>query len=506
MKKKVIVIGSGIGGLSTAILLAKKGYEVTVLEKNESFGGRGGVFSAKGFQFDMGPSWYLMPDVFEHFFSLIGENIKDYFTLKRLDPSYKIWLEGQKNPIKMTSDLKRDAQLFESYEPGVMQKINVYLKEAAAKYNISKNTFIYKPFNNVLDFFDRQTLFLWTKFSVISSFHKHIATYVKHPTIRKILQYPLLFLGTSPYKAPAVYSLMNHIDFEMGVFYPMGGMTKIFESMYSIAKKNGVQFRFNTAVEKIIIENKKAVGIATNEAKFSADIVVSNADYQFTEMHLLDKKNRQFSEKYWNSRILAPSGFILYLGIDKQFDSLQHHNLFFAEKWKEGFEAIFKGKTLPKSPSYYICAPSKTDPSVAPEGCENLFVLVPTSTNLKLDETTIHKYRDKIIKHMSETMDLEGLEDHIIFERVFTGDNFSELYNAYKGTALGLAQNLMQTSVFRPKTASTKVKNLYFTGANTNPGIGVPMCLISSQIVYKRIHGIAHGRPLSAEDTKFNVN
>jgi phytoene desaturase len=222
-------------------------------------------------------------------------------------------------------------------------------------------------------------------------------------------------------------------------------------------------------------------------------------------MQLLDKKNRQFSKAYWDSRTMAPSGFILYLGVEKQFDSLKHHNLFFAEKWKEGFEAIFKGKSLPESPSYYICAPSKTDSSVAPEGCENLFVLVPTTTNLKLDETTIKTYRDKIIKHMSKTMKLEGLEDHIVFERIFTGRDFSSLYNAYKGTALGLAQNLMQTAVFRPKTKSTKLKNLYFTGANTNPGIGVPMCLISSQIVYKRIHGIVHGRPLSVEDTKFKI-
>lgn len=505
MKKNVIVIGSGVGGLSIAILLAKKGYQVTVLEKNVTFGGRGGVFSAKGFQFDMGPSWYLMPDIFEHFFSLIGENTKDYFKLKRLDPSYKIWLEEQEKPVEMTSDLKRDALLFESYEPGVMKKINIYLKEAAAKYNISKNTFIYKPFNTVFDFIDRQTLFLWTKFSVISSFDKHIASYVKHPIIRKILQYPLLFLGTSPYKAPAVYSLMNHIDFEMGVFYPMGGMTKIFESLHSIANKNGVKFMFNTEVEKILVENKKAVGVQANKEKLKADIVISNADYHFTEMHLLDPKNRQFSKKYWNSRIMAPSGFILYLGIDKQFDSLKHHNLFFAEKWKEGFEAIFNGNTLPENPSYYICAPSKTDPSVAPKGCENLFVLVPTSTSLTLDKTTIKTYRDKILAHMSQTMHLEGLEDHIIFERIFTGHDFSELYNAYKGTALGLAQNLMQTAVFRPKTTSTKVKNLYYTGANTNPGIGVPMCLISSQIVYKRIHGIKHGRPLSAEDTKFET-
>src|SRR6056300_532882 len=238
MDKNVIIIGSGAGGLSSAILLAKKGYDVTVIEKNDSFGGRGGVFTAKGFQFDMGPSWYLMPDIFEHFYSLVGENINDYFSLKRLDPSYKIWFEEQKNPIEMTSDLKKDAKLFESYEPGVMKKINVYLKEAAAKYNISKNTFIYKPFDTVLDFFDSKTIFLWTKFSVVSSLHKHIAKYVKNPLIRKILQYPLLFLGTSPYKAPAVYSLMNHIDFEMGVFYPMGGMTKIFETLYSIAKKN----------------------------------------------------------------------------------------------------------------------------------------------------------------------------------------------------------------------------------------------------------------------------
>ena len=503
MKTKVIVIGAGAGGLSTAILLAKKGYDVTVVEKNASFGGRGDVFSAKGFQFDMGPSWYLMPDIFEHFFSLVGENISDYLDLKRLDPSYKIWFEEHPKPVEMTSDLERDSKIFESFEPGVMKKINIYLKEAAAKYNISKQTFIYKPFNSVFDFIDKRTIFLWTKFSVISSFHKHIASFVKHPLLRKILQYPLVFLGTSPYKAPAVYSLMNHIDFEMGVFYPMGGMTKVFKAFYDIAKKNGVKFIFNTPVNKILVENKKAIGVSTTKGKHMADIVVSNADYQFTEMQLLDKKYRQFSEKYWSSRTMAPSGFILYLGIKKQFKELVHHNLFFAKQWKESFEAIFKGQKLPQSPSYYICAPSKTDPSVAPKGCENLFVLVPTATNLTLDEKTIKNYRDKIIKHITVTMKTKGLEENIVFERIFTGHDFSSIYNAYKGTALGLAQNLTQTAVFRPKTKSVKLNNLYYTGANTNPGIGVPMCLISSQIVYKRIHGITHGRPLSNEDTKF---
>ena len=503
MKTKVIVIGAGAGGLSTAILLAKKGYDVTVVEKNASFGGRGDVFSAKGFQFDMGPSWYLMPDIFEHFFSLVGENISDYLDLKRLDPSYKIWFEEHPKPVEMTSDLERDSKIFESFEPGVMKKINIYLKEAAAKYNISKQTFIYKPFNSVFDFIDKRTIFLWTKFSVISSFHKHIASFVKHPLLRKILQYPLVFLGTSPYKAPAVYSLMNHIDFEMGVFYPMGGMTKVFKAFYDIAKKNGVKFIFNTPVNKILVENKKAIGVSTTKGKHMADIVVSNADYQFTEMQLLDKKYRQFSEKYWSSRTMAPSGFILYLGIKKQFKELVHHNLFFAKQWKESFEAIFKGQKLPQSPSYYICAPSKTDPSVAPKGCENLFVLVPTATNLTLDKKTIKNYRDKIIKHITVTMKTKGLEENIVFERIFTGHDFSSIYNAYKGTALGLAQNLTQTAVFRPKTKSVKLNNLYFTGANTNPGIGVPMCLISSQIVYKRIHGITHGRPLSNEDTKF---
>tara|TARA_B100001093_G_scaffold317845_1_gene303236 strand:- start:559 stop:2091 length:1533 start_codon:yes stop_codon:yes gene_type:complete len=503
VKTKVIVIGAGAGGLSTAILLAKKGYDVTVVEKNASFGGRGDVFSAKGFQFDMGPSWYLMPDIFEHFFSLVGENISDYLDLKRLDPSYKIWFEEHPKPVEMTSDLERDSKIFESFEPGVMKKINIYLKEAAAKYNISKQTFIYKPFNSVFDFIDKRTIFLWTKFSVISSFHKHIASFVKHPLLRKILQYPLVFLGTSPYKAPAVYSLMNHIDFEMGVFYPMGGMTKVFKAFYDIAKKNGVKFIFNTPVNKILVENKKAIGVSTTKGKHMADIVVSNADYQFTEMQLLDKKHRQFSEKYWSSRTMAPSGFILYLGIKKQFKELVHHNLFFAKQWKESFEAIFKGQKLPQSPSYYICAPSKTDPSVAPKGCENLFVLVPTATNLTLDEKTIKNYRDKIIKHITVTMKTKGLEENIVFERIFTGHDFSSIYNAYKGTALGLAQNLTQTAVFRPKTKSVKLNNLYFTGANTNPGIGVPMCLISSQIVYKRIHGITHGRPLSNEDTKF---
>ena len=501
MGKQVIIIGSGAGGLSSAILLAKQGYEVTVVEKNSSYGGRGSVFSAQGFQFDMGPSWYLMPDIFEHFYALVGEDIKDHFTLKRLDPSYKIWFGEQDEPVEMTSDLKRDSLIFESFEPGVMKKINIYLKEAAAKYNVSKNTFIYKPFNTVFDFIDRKTIFLWTKFSVISSFHKHIAHYVKHPIVRKILQYPLVFLGTSPYKAPAVYSLMNHIDFEMGVHYPMGGMTQVFKSMYQIALKHGVKFHFDTPVDQILIQDKMVRGIKTAHGKvLKADIVVSNADYHHTEMNLIAKPYRQFSKRYWQSRSIAPSGFIIYLGLKKQYDTLVHHNLYFTDKWKESFEAIFDKTELPENPSYYVCTPSKTDPGVAPEGHENLFVLVPTSTGLKLDKPTIVAYRDKILKHMGQTMNLPGLEDNIVYQRIFTGSDFASMYHAFKGTALGLAQNLMQTAVFRPKTKSSKVKNLYFVGANTNPGIGVPMCLISAQIVFKRIHGIKHGRPLTPQD------
>ena len=503
MSKRVLVIGSGTGGLATAILLSKKGYDVTVIEKNESFGGRGGVFKVKGFQFDMGPSWYLMPDIFEHFFSLIGENISDHFHLKRLEPSYKIWLEELSKPIVMTSDIDKDSLTFESLEPGVMKNIKIYLHEAKRKYEISKNTFIYKPFNNIFDLIDKSTIFLWSKFSVISSLNKHINLFVKSPIIQKILQYPLLFLGTSPYKAPAVYSLMNHIDFKMGVFYPMGGMTKIFESMYSIAKKNGVKFIFNTPVKKIIVDGKKAVGVIVNNKTISSDIIVSNADYHFTETYLLDRKYRQFSKNFWNSRTLAPSGFILYLGIKKKYKELEHHNLFFSSNWKKSFSQIFYNENLPKNPSYYICAPSRTDISVAPKGCENLFVLVPTATNLKLNDDMIKKYRKKIILHMTKTMNLKGLEKNIIFERIFTGDNFSKYYNAFKGTALGLSQNLMQTAIFRPKTKSSKVKNLYYVGANTNPGIGVPMCLISAQIVYKRINGITHGKPLSNFDTNF---
>ena len=504
MSKRIVIIGAGAGGLSTAILLAKSGYDVTVMEKNNSYGGRGSVFYEKGFQFDMGPSWYLMPDIFEHFFDLIGENIHEHLNLKRLDPSYKIWLEEEDKPIEMTSDLKRDAEVFEFYQPGVMSNLKKYLEEAAAKYKVSKNSFIYKPFNSILDFFDKKTIFLWTKFSVISSFHKHIADFVKHPILRKILQYPLVFLGTSPYKAPAVYSLMNHIDFEMGVYYPMGGMTTVFKTLFKIAKANGVEFLFNTPVEQIAVQNSKVVGVKTTGNQMHlCDIVVSNADYHHTEVSLLEKQYRQFSKWYWKSRTVAPSGFILYLGLNKQYDNLVHHNLFLTDKWKASFEAIFNSKKLPENPSYYVCTPSKTDPKVAPQGCENLFVLVPTASDLELNQQTLHNYRNKIIAHMTQTMKLDGLNDSIIFERLFTGKDFSKLFNAFKGTALGLAQNLSQTAAFRPKTKSRKVKDLYFVGANTNPGIGVPMCLISSQIVYKRIHGIKHGKPLSAEDTKF---
>lgn len=497
MTKKIIVIGSGAGGLGVSILLAKAGYDVTVVEKNESSGGRGSKFSAQGFQFDMGPSWYLMPDVFQQFFELVGEKTTDYFQLKKLSPSYRIWFEGDNQPLDLFSDLEKDAPTFEKLEPGVMKKLKKYLAEAGAKYEISNHHFIYKPFNSILDFLDKKIMFLGTKYTVFSSFESHLRKFVSDKRLRKILQYPLVFLGTSPYKAPAVYSLMNHVDFDMGVFYPMGGMTKVFEALHAIAKKNGVKFLFNAPVKKILIQDKQATGILLEDGtQMMADSVVSNADYHFTETQLLSPEHRQFSDKYWDKQIVAPSGFLMYLGCNKKFPSLTHHNLFFAEKWKESFDEIFTPKDLPSSPSYYVCAPSVTDKEVAPEGKENLFVLVPVAAGLDYTPEMIATYRKKILNHMTETLGLEGLEESIIYERIFTGQDFSARYNAIKGTALGLAQNLMQTAVFRPKTQSKKISNLYYTGASTNPGIGVPTCLISAQVAFKRIQGIKHPRPL----------
>lgn len=497
MNKKVVVIGSGIGGLGAAGLFAKKGYQVTVLEKNSNFGGRANVFEHEGFRFDMGPSWYLAPDLFEHFFELVGEKVSDHLDLARLEPSYRIFFKDSDENVDIHSNIAKDAATFEAIEPGAGENLKKYLEQSEYQYSVATQHFMYKNYDTIFDFFNKRVMTEGQKLSVFSKMHKFVSKFFKTRKLQQIMEYTMVFLGTSPYEAPALYNLMSHMDFNQGVFYPKGGFYELIKALVAIAEKNGAVMRSNSEVSEIVVEKGKTTGVKLADGEFlQADIVISNADMWFTETKLLEKNSRSYSERYWKKRIMAPSAFIMYLGVKEKLPSLIHHNLLFSKDWRKNFDDIYKDPRLPDEPSLYICAPSVTDADTAPAGKENLFVLVPIASGLAISEEEKEAYADKILNLIASEMEIPNLKDKIEYRRIYTVDNFAADYNSFRGSALGLAHNLWQTAIFRPKNQSKKVKNLYYVGAGTNPGIGTQICLISAELVYKRIHGITSAEPL----------
>lgn len=497
-KEHAVIIGSGLGGIATAILLAKSGMHVDVYEKNATLGGRANVFEVDGFRFDMGPSWYLMPDIFEQFFNLIDEDIREHLPLQKLSPSYRVFFKDEDEPqvVDIFSDFERDKQTFEKLEVGSSEKLKTYLQQAKKQYNTAVERFIHRNYNTIFDFLTPEIVKAGIQLSVFKKMDQFVRRYFSSDKVQKIMQYPLVFLGSSPYNTPALYSIMSHIDFSMGVYYPKDGIYAIVETLVRIAKKHGVTFHTNAPITRIVVEQGKATGVEVNGQTVMADYVISNADPEFTERALLEPSQRDHKASYWESRTLAPSAFIMYLGVKDCIPSLTHHNLLFSKDWKKNFGEIFDSPAWPNDPSLYICAPSKTDTTVAPENHENLFVLVPIAAGLK-DTTEVREaYADKMLHLISTEMDIPNLKDRIVYQRIFTVSDFQKEYHSYKGTALGLAHTMKQTAVFRPNNVSKKVQNLYYAGANTNPGIGMPMCLISAQLVYKRIKNISSPEPL----------
>ncbi|QYO66659.1 phytoene desaturase family protein [Leptolyngbya sp. 7M] len=499
MSKKVVVIGAGIGGLGTAGLFAKKGYEVTLLEKNANLGGRANIFEAEGFRFDMGPSWYLAPDLFEHFFDLMGERLEDHLDLVRLSPSYRIFFTGDPTPLDIHSDISIDSATFERIESGSSEKLQAYLRQSEYQYEVATQHFMYKNYDTVFDFFNRRVMTEGQKLSVFSKMHSFVSKFFKTKKLQQVMEYTMVFLGTSPYEAPALYNLMSHMDFNQGVFYPQGGFYELIRALARVAEKNGAKLRTNSPVAQILVENGVTRGVRlVGDEIVPADIVISNADIQFTETRLLEPKWQTYKQKYWDKRVMAPSAFIMYLGVNKKMPCLIHHNLLFSEDWRKNFDNIYKDPRLPDEPSLYVCAPSVTDPSVAPEGKENLFVLVPIASDLRITEEEKDAYSEKVLAIMEEQMNLPGLREKIEYKRIYTVDDFAADYNAFKGTALGLAHTIWQTAIFRPNNKSKKVKNLFYVGAGTNPGIGTQICLISAELVYKRVHGIKSAGPMES--------
>ena len=474
------MIGGGFGGLSTACYLAGAGADVTLLEKNEQLGGRASRLEVDGFRFDMGPSWYLMPDVFERFFGHFGHEPSDYYELERLDPHYRIFFKDG-DQVDMVPDLAENRKTFESYEPGAAERFDEYLEKSKKNYEVGMEHFVYEDRNSISDFMDWNVAKNARGLSLIGSMQDHVEKYFEHPKLQQIMQYTLVFLGGAPNNTPALYNLMSHVDFNMGVYYPENGVGGVVDGVVELGEELGIDFR--TGAPAAEIKGREGAFAVRTEGgeEFYSDYVVSDADYRHTEMELLDEQKRQYDADYWDSRTYAPSAFLLYLGVEGDVDPLAHHSLVLPTEWDPHFEKIFDDPAWPDDPAYYLCVPSQTDDEVAPEGHSNLFALVPIAAGLEDTPELRQKYRDLVLDDIAANTGVD-LRDRIVVEEQFCVNDFADRYNSTQGTALGLAHTLRQTALFRPSHRSSAVDGLYFTGSFTTPGIGVPMCLISGQL------------------------
>jgi phytoene desaturase len=482
MRKKVLVIGSGFAGLSAATHLAAAGYSVCILEKNGVPGGRARKFETAGFLFDMGPSWYWMPDVFDQYFERFGKKVADYYSLQRLDPSYRIWF-GPNDRMDVPANMEALEDLFESYEPGSAANLRKFLKEAEYKYQVGMKDFVQKPSLSILEFADWRLVSSVFRLQMFTSISTHLRKLFRQEKLIKLLEFPVLFLGATPENTPALYSLMNYADMQLGTWYPRGGMFKIVEGMVSLATELGVDLHLNQEVVAIETDrdNIRVVKTATG-AIFEADIVVGTADYHHLDTALLPPNKRNYSDKYWNTRTMAPSCLLYYVGVNKRLKNLIHHNLFFDTDFSLHASEIYENPKWPTQPLFYVSVPSITDPTVAPEGHENLFILIPVAPDLE-DTPEIRERYFGLVMERLEQLTGQSIADSIVYKRSFAQDDFVKDYHAFKGNAYGLANTLLQTAFLKPKLKSKRLNNLYFAGQLTVPGPGVPPALISGHIV-----------------------
>ncbi|MEY3083966.1 MAG: hypothetical protein RL037_146 [Bacteroidota bacterium] len=484
MKKKVTVLGAGVSSLSAASFLAKNGYDVTVLEKNPTIGGRARQFKEKGFVFDMGPSWYWMPDVFERFYNEFGYTTSDFYELKRLDPSYRVYWPD-KSYTDVPASMEELEEWFESLEKGSAKNLRKFLIDAKYKYDVGINDLVHKPSLSLFEFLDKRVLTGLFSMHLLSSFSSYIRKYFKHPKILSLLEFPVLFLGAMPNETPALYSLMNYADISLGTWYPMGGMYKFIEAFERIAKEQGVTILTNSEVTGFTYENDVALSAKVNGKDFYSDIFISGADYQHTDRKLLNG-NANYSEEYWHKRTMAPSSLLFYVGVNKKLNNLQHHNLFFDESLEDHGKEIYKDPKWPTKPLFYLSVPSVTDPSAAPEGMENMFFLIPIAPDLEDNEETRERYFNMLLKRLN---DLTGndVSNSIVYKRSFCISDFKKDYHAFKGNAYGLANTLRQTAILKPRLKNKHLKNFFYTGQLTVPGPGVPPSIISGEVVAKHI-------------------
>lgn len=481
MSRSALVIGAGFAGISAAAALAKRGFDVTVVEKNATPGGRARVLRENGYVFDMGPSWYWMPDVFEQWFAQFGHQVSDHYDLVRLDPSYQV-IFGDEDAWSVPADGSALRAFFEQVEPGAGAQLERFLSEAGVKYELGMRELVHRPSLSWGEYAHPRLITGILRSAVFRSLRAHVADHFRDPRLRKLMEFPVLFLGATPARTPALYSLMNYADMALGTWYPMGGMGRIVEGMVRVAEAQGVRFLYDHPVDLILVENGRTVGVRTRGGELKADVVVAGADYHHVDQHLLPAEARTYSPAYWNKRVMAPSSLLFYLGFDTRLKKVLHHNLFFDEDLDRHAQQIYDAPQWPSRPLMYVSAPSVTDPGIAPQGHENVFALIPIAPGLPDEPEVRQRYLDLVLDRLSRHTG-QDLRRHLVHRRSYCINDFEQDYNAFKGNAYGLANTLRQTAVLKPRMKSRKVAGLYFTGQLTVPGPGVPPALISGQVV-----------------------
>ena len=478
MKRTVSVIGSGFASLSAACYLAKDGYDVTVYEKNDSIGGRARQLKKEGFTFDMGPSWYWMPDVFEKFFNDFQKKPSEYYKLEKLNPAYKVFF-GNDESISIADTLEKIYKTFEEEEPGSSKKLKKFIAQAQSNYNIAIKDLVYRPGVSPMELVTPETIKKIGQF--FSTISKDVRKEFTNKKLIQILEFPVLFLGAKPSDTPSFYSFMNYADFGLGTWHPQGGMYKVIEGMESLALELGVKIKTNATIDRINVDNKRVSSVQINGEKIETDLVVTGADYHHSES-LLDEKHRQYSEAYWDKKTFAPSSLLFYVGFNKKLENINHHNLFFDVDFDKHAKDIYDDPKWPEQPLFYANFTSVTDKNTAPDNCENGFFLVPIAPGLEDTEELRAIYFEKILDRF-EKLTHQSVKNNVIFKESFCVKDFIQDYNSYKGNAYGMANTLLQTAFLRPKLKSSKVDGLYFTGQLTVPGPGVPPSLISGKLV-----------------------
>ncbi len=498
--KKVVIIGAGIGGLATAGYLAKAGYDVRIYEQLDYAGGRAGTLDMDGFHFDIGPSWYLMPEVFEHYFALMGTTAAEHLGLVQLDPAYKVFF-GSGKPITIMADQACNVCTFEAVEPGAGAALTRYVAQSSDIYDASLRHFLYTNFQSLRDLLKwdvikrAPTLLRLTT----SSYDHEVRRFVHSSRLQRVLEYSTVFLGASPFDTPAIYTLMATLDYRDGVFYPKGGIATLVDTMRRLAEQAGVKIVYNAPVKNIIVEQGSARGIVlNNDTRVEADIVVSNGDMYHTETALLEAHYQTYPERYWKARNPGPSALMMYLGVRGKLPELEHHSLLFVDEWHENFDAIYHHKRAPRPASIYLSRATATDPHFAPDGHEALVVLVPFPAGIELSHDEYETLADEYLSDIEKMTGISDLRERIVSRQLMTPDDFGTRYHAWQYGALGPAHTLRQTAIFRSRNKSKKVANLYYVGGSTIPGIGMPMVTIGAELVYKHIVSDRRGGPVDS--------